>query len=86
MIWVMMKINNYAENPGRSNIKIFVWIGLKWEIKEDTVFVKKTKTRLLNVHLKQIHSKYLKSLKGCKASFSTLRSDNCYIQSETEKI
>ena len=45
----MMKLKNNAENLGERNIIIFVMIDPKREMKEDTVSIKKTKTRILNV-------------------------------------
>ena len=47
-IWVMMILNIYAKNRGKSIITMFVLIDLKREIKEETVFVLKAKTRISN--------------------------------------
>ena len=46
MIWVMMNLKNYVENHGKKIIIIFVLIDLKWKIKEDIVFVMKSKTHI----------------------------------------
>ena len=49
MISVMMNLNNYAENIWKKIVIIFALIDLKRETKEDTVFVMKVKTHILNV-------------------------------------
>ena len=43
----MMNLFVYAENQGRRNIIDFVLIDLKREIREDNVFVRKTKKHVL---------------------------------------
>ena len=58
MICVLMKLNKYAEKHGKMNIFIFVLIDLKREIKEDIVFVMKTRTHTLEVPLKQTQSSF----------------------------
>ena len=45
----MMNLNNYAENHGKKYIFIFALIDLKRQTKEDTVFVARVKTCILNV-------------------------------------
>ena len=44
MIGVTIILSNDAENSGKRNIFIFVFIDLKREIKEDIVFLMKAKT------------------------------------------
>ena len=65
-----MNLNNHAEKHGLKIIFIFVLIDLKGEIKEDIVFVMKTKTHKENLLLRWRLFDYHK---GC-------------IQLETEKF
>ena len=48
-----MSLRNDVENHGKRNIVISVLIDLKGKIKEDTDFVMKAKTHILNVLRKQ---------------------------------
>ena len=45
-----MNSKKYAENVVKVNLINYVLIDLKRKIKEDTVFVMKAKTHILNVH------------------------------------
>ena len=49
MICVVMNSNDYAGNPGKKFLIIFILINLERKIKEHMVFVMKTKTTTLNV-------------------------------------
>ena len=57
MIQVMMNLHIYAEDLRKRNIFLFVFIDVKGEIKEDTVFIMKAKPRFQNAHLKRSFSK-----------------------------
>ena len=68
MICVMINLNNYAEKLGKMIIIVFVLIDLKRGIKEDIVFVTKTKTQMLIVFRNR----------------SLFKDDKCCIQMKTE--
>ena len=53
IIWIMMNLRKDAENLGKMIMIIYVLIDRKRRIKEDTVFVMKSKTHILNIHLKK---------------------------------
>ena len=60
------------KKPEKVNIIVCLLIGLKREVKEEIVFAMKAKTAL-NVHLKQIHSQFLKPDESVKHTLSLLK-------------
>ena len=72
-----MTLNSCPVNLDKMNMKIYVLIDIKREMKEDFVFEMKPKTRTLNVHPKEIHSRFFKLLKGAKHPLGPFKSDKC---------
>ena len=58
-----MNLNNFAEKHWKMTITVYVLLDLQREIKNDFVFVRKTRTRTVNVHMKQIFSRFFKATK-----------------------
>ena len=72
----MMNLNSYAESFVKRNIINFVLTDLKREIKEDTVFVMKSKTNISNVLRKQTRSWFSNFVRVSKHTFGHSGSKN----------